>query len=285
MPPDLLSCALSELLTSVQLEGAAVLDLTGAPCLMREAGLGGSAVLPAAAGLLRGRVTACHATAPDRRPLLACPVRLDSGQQAALVLWRMPGEAGWTPRDHGMVKATAGLVRLILEQTARDPGIDRNTGLPLSALFLAGVDRHIARLDSAAETGTLLLISPDRRATARSAHESDAWLAQAADLLQAVLRPADRIGRIGADRLAAWLDYADHMTTAERAEAMVQRRLPEPGEVAHTARRTLSIGIATRHPGSTDDAAALLAKATAAMEAVRREGGNGWRVASTEAID
>ncbi len=280
MLPDLLSRALANLLTTVGVEGAAVLDLSKEPALLREVGLGGAVVLPGAARLLRAAAGACHGMTQDRRPMLACPMPLANDQRGALVLWKMPGEPAWTTRDHALAKAVAGQLRLILDHMRQDLGIDQSTGLPLRDRFLEIVDRRIARLDAAAATGTLLLVSPDSPGSAPTGADAVDVLVRTASLLHAILRPSDQIGRIGAGRLAAWLDDADHMTTAERAEAIVQRRLPE-GDIAVAAvRRTFSIGIATRQPGSADDAAELLARATDAVETVHREGGNGWRVAS-----
>ncbi len=278
MPTELLSRALADLLSTVGIEGAAVIGLSAQPAILCAAGLGSATIPAATAQLLRKRPVVTHGLASDRRAILVCP--MDSGR--ALALWRMPGEAGWSVRDYPMMTAVSGLIRLIQEPRLPGGGFDPLTGLSYEAQFLSAVDRHISRLDAAGAIGTLMLVSPDRRAGAQGGVEPDDGLFQTTRMLSAILRPADRIGYIAADRLAAWLDHADHMTTAERAEIMVQRRVPEDDAVPFAMRRTLSIGIATRPQGSTDQAANLLARATNALEIVRREGGNGWRVALVE---
>ncbi len=280
MASDLLPRALNDLLKTVGIEGAAVIALSNLPSIRCEAGFGSEAIPNAAALLIRKRATVGYGLAPDRRPLLICPM----DTRTVLALWRMPGEAGWTIRDYPMITAVAGLLRLMQQPAQRDANLDPVTGLSHQAHFLSAVDRHIGRLDAAGATGTMLLVSPDRRAGLQFAGDADDSLFQTARMLSAVLRPADRIGYIAADMLAAWLDNADHMTTAERAESLVQRRVPDKDDTPLSLRRTLSIGIATRPGGSLEDAASLLVKATQALDAVRREGGNGWRVAATESI-
>jgi diguanylate cyclase (GGDEF)-like protein len=88
------------------------------------------------------------------------------------------------------------------------------------------------------------------------------------------------VARLGGDEFAVWLTGADHLTAAERADyfcktapAELQASLPEPfPDLA------VSIGIATRRPGSHEPIEDLTRRADMAMYEVKRGGRRHWRV-------
>lgn len=86
-------------------------------------------------------------------------------------------------------------------------------------------------------------------------HESgDEVLVRTARMLRDAVRPSDLVARLGGDELAMWMDGADHMTAAERADALciaVPRALEAVvGEAG--LKPTISLGIATRRGGSVE---------------------------------
>ncbi|MGH7086425.1 MAG: GGDEF domain-containing protein, partial [Acetobacteraceae bacterium] len=100
-------------------------------------------------------------------------------------------------------------------------------------------------------------------------------------LLREIVRPTDLIARLGGDEFALWLDGADHMSAAERAE-QIRAAVPErlaPISSGRGIRLTVSIGIATRDADSSDGVQELMRRADAAMYAVKRGGRDHWRVA------
>ena len=97
------------------------------------------------------------------------------------------------------------------------------------------------------------------------------------------MRPSDLVARLGGDEFAVWLDGADELTAAERAESL---RLNGPAMLADVVGATtqglgLSIGIATRAAGHGETIEALLHRADQAMYAVKRAGRGQWMVSHT----
>ncbi len=97
-------------------------------------------------------------------------------------------------------------------------------------------------------------------------------------LLQSAVRPTDLLGRTGDAEFAVWLSGADHLTAAERAEALC---LEAPGKIGAPLQTAVpevsfSIGIATRF--GSESFADLARRASSAMREVKLAGGGYWRV-------
>jgi diguanylate cyclase (GGDEF)-like protein len=284
---SMIAMGLDELRKAAELEGAATLDLTNeaaGPLMLHECGLGGASILQTAGTLLyRERLHPSHGTGPDRRPVLVCPWTLPLRRFGGLAMWRMPGARGWGAVNHVFAASVGGVVRAMLEHEPSGIGLDRLTGLPNRAYFLDEVDRHIERLDLDRVYGTMMMIDLDGLEKLNLLHGrsiGDRMLSRLATLLRAMVRPTDIVARIGPDEFAVWLDGMDHMTAAERADILGQRRISMvewDGRDPDTT-QTVSIGIATRRPGSVEDAATLLRRANMAMRDVKQAGGAGWRV-------
>lgn len=286
-PSGMIATALGELRKAAVLEGIAVVDVAdreGGGVLLYEAGLGGTEILPTVQAMLRRGVRGpAHQIGPDRRPILVYPWTLPPGRPGALVLWRMPGARAWDTRDHALAATAGSLLLVMLTHGPGEAGIDRLTGLPNRPYFLDEVDRHIERLDKDEIPATLLLIDLDRLERVNDAYGRGAgdWLlSRTATLLRAMVRPADLVARIGDDEFALWLDGMDHLTAAERAESLRERRLSLPETLSRgvAVAQTLSIGIASREPGRGEDGQTLLRRARMAVDEVKLAGGAGWRV-------
>jgi diguanylate cyclase (GGDEF)-like protein len=175
------------------------------------------------------------------------------------------------------------LLRVAIGAGMGQVGIDRLTGIPNRRWFLDEADRHIDRLDLDTLVGTLLLIDIDdlRRVNHTLGRaQGDRILVRMAAQLRAMVRPSDIVARVGADEFAVWQDGMDHLTAAERAEALCSRQLFEDLPDGHGV--TFSIGIASRDPGSADDVRILMRRAHMAAREVKAKGGGGWRVAHAE---
>lgn len=287
--PGIMADALDELRKAAGLEGVAIIDLTGetnGPVLTQEAGYGGLSIVNSARDLLQRDPRApSHGIGPDKRPILVCPWALPARQLGGLALWRMPGARGWTAADHALAASVTGLMRVIVEHSPNNFGLDRLTRLPNRPYFLDEVNRHIERLELELDqvSGTMMMIDLDGLDglnTLFGRHAGDRMLIRVAALLRAMVRPTDIVARVGADEFAVWLDGMDHMTAAERADSLGQRPLSTINEDQGGPEipQTFSIGIATRQVGSSEDARTLLRRAHMAMREVKQTGGAAWRV-------
>jgi diguanylate cyclase (GGDEF)-like protein len=104
-------------------------------------------------------------------------------------------------------------------------------------------------------------------------------------MLRNTVRPTDLIARLGGDEFALWLNGADHMTAAERADHLCQTVPRELREIIGEdgPGTGMSIGIATREVGSNEPIDSLMRRADMAMYEVKRAGRGHWRVAAAEA--
>ena len=109
-------------------------------------------------------------------------------------------------------------------------------------------------------------------------------LVRTANILRSTVRPSDLVARLGGDEFALWLNGADHMTAAERAEYLCTEVPNALREIARDGgpTPTMSIGIATREAGSEEPIDCLLRRADHAMYEVKRAGRGHWHVATEE---
>jgi diguanylate cyclase (GGDEF)-like protein len=189
-----------------------------------------------------------------------------------------------------LINSAAGLIRMVLEHDAiqremgRQARTDPLTGLMNRRAFLEELSRHIDRLDREEQPGTLLFADLDyfKPVNDRLGHEvGDQVLVRTANVLRNTVRPTDLVARLGGDEFALWLNGADHLTAAERADHLCTEVPNQLLEIACDGgpTPTVSIGIATREPASHEPVDGLLRRADQAMYEVKRSGRGNWRVA------
>jgi diguanylate cyclase (GGDEF)-like protein len=274
---------LEQLRLIADVEGVAILDLSedaaDAP-VAYSLGVAGSETTDFGRALLmRNPGQPSNAIAADTRPVLACPWLMPPARPGGLLLWRSPRSHPWADSDHDLAASVAMLLHVAIGAGMGQVGIDRLTGLPNRRWFMDEADRHIDRLDLDGVVGTLVLIDIDdlRRVNLELGRgQGDRVLIRLASQLRSVVRPSDVVARVGADEFALWQDAMDHLTAAERAEALCSRRLFQDLPNGHAV--TFSIGIASRQPGSAEDVRSLLRRAHMAAREVKTKGGGGWRV-------
>ncbi len=242
--------------------------------------------LPAGALPLRAGAGGGRRLLAEGRPLLVCA----GGEvgDPVLALWREAGAAGWEDADLGAAEAALGLLRLLLGQQMvagellRQARTDGLTGLFSRDAFVEEMERRIERLDREQVPGTLLLLDLDhfRRMNACWGQElGDAALVGTAEMLRRTFRPADLVGRLGGDLFAAWLDNADELSVAERAEKL---RLDAPDAFKALSEQPLlldvSMGIACRQIGSAESVESLLRRARGALGQAKAAGRGRWLV-------
>jgi len=287
-----MAVGLDAVMTALGAEGVAVIRSTknsdDEPDILHRAGMIGFPATTAATLLLRAAVGApALAQEPNGRPIAVTICRDIKSEKIGVVLWRRRGARGWSSEEVPLVDAMAGIIWLLIERDISQNDIARNSRMdPLTALlnqrsFVAEATRHIARLDRDDLPGTLMLAEVDNLESSTMLHgpiDADQVLRRAAMLLQSAVRPTDLLGRTGDAEFAVWLSGADHLTAAERAEALC---LEAPGKVATPIEAAVpevsfSIGIATRFSG--ESFADLARRASHAMREVRMAGGGYWRV-------
>ena len=295
LAPRMMQAALDALTNALGAEGAAVIDVCGGATALvaHRAGGGADEVLAEATALLATAGDPAVASAKDGRPILVAACRTRFGADAGVALWRSPGSRGWDNEDRLLIDAAAGLIRMVLEheaiqqEMARQARTDPLTGLLNRRAFLEEMARHIDRLDREDQPGTLLFADLDcfKPVNDRLGHEvGDQVLVRTAAILRNTVRPSDLVARLGGDEFALWMDGADHMTAAERAEHLCTEVPRELREIAADGgpSPTMSIGIATRVAGSQEPVDSLMRRADQAMYEVKRSGRGHWQVAAEE---
>ncbi len=293
LAPRMMQATLEALTTALGAEGAAVVELRAgdeAAVLEHAAGHGAEAVLGRVAAQLAGESVTPGA---DGRGIVVAQCRTRFGAHAGLALWRPADGRAWDTEDRRLIEAAASLIRMVLEheaiqqEMARQARTDPLTGLLNRRAFLEEMERRIERLDREIQAGTLMFVDLDhfKPVNDRLGHEcGDQVLLRAAEVLRNAVRPTDLVARLGGDEFALWMDGADHMTAAERADwlcVQVPDRLRGfAGDDGMTP--TASIGIATREAGSDEPISNLLRRADHAMYRVKREGRGHWHVAQPE---
>jgi diguanylate cyclase (GGDEF)-like protein len=287
----MVQAALGALIDALGTVGAAVIDLVSAdlpPRVLHARGAFAGPILPTSASLLAGAEFApvCD-VGPAGQPVLVCPSHTRFGDRVGLATWRSADVGAWTLDDHTLVSSVTAVVRLILEhemiqrEIVEQARSDPLTGLLNRRAFLEDVTRRIERLERDELCGTLMFADLDNLKSINDlgGHEAgDAALRATGRLLRDTLRPTDLVARFGGDEFAMWLDGADQLTAAERAEAL---RLTVPRRIAEatgTESSGLSIGIACRHVGSAEPLDSLARRADRALYEAKRAGRGVWRV-------
>jgi len=241
------------------------------------------------------QVTAAQASNSDGRRVLVAACQPRFGGPAGLAVWRIAGARPWDNEDRLLLAAAANLIRFALEheaiqrEMARQARTDPLTGLLNRRAFMEEIERCAERLDREQLPGTLMFVDLDnfKVVNDEGGHEmGDQVLVQLAILLRAVVRPTDLVARLGGDEFALWMNGADHMTAAERAEQLRIQVPREMGELTGSSalRLGVSIGIATRSPGRQEPIDHLLRRADMAMYQVKNGGRGHWRVAPRDAV-
>jgi len=217
-----------------------------------------------------------------------CPAQTSGTQAAALAIWRGLGGRPWDQDDRMLAASVNSIIRVILQHEAMQRDIteqartDPLTGLLNRRAFMDEMARRIDRLTREELPGTVLFVDLDefKQLNDQRGHDvGDGALCLVADLLRDTVRPSDLVAWLGGDEFAVWMDGADDLTAAERAEQLTitaPRMLRELG--GDPARKLgTSIGIATRWPAAREGMEEILQRADQAMYQVKRAGRGQWR--------
>ena len=221
--------------------------------------------------------------------LVAVPIPLRYGKPSALVAWRLD-QTEWSAHDRALLTASANILGAPIEtdnvqrDLTRHARTDMLTGLLTRRSFLEEVCRRLARLDREGLAGTIMSIDLDAFGVFNERHgpeRGDDALRYVAALLRDAIRPTDLAARLGADDFVVWLDGADSFAAAERAERLCRTGIEVRAD-DEMHRFTVSVGLASRSPGSDENIDEILRRANAARLHARRSGGGGWRTSQEE---
>ncbi len=299
LAPRVISTALDELVKCLHADGAAVVAPAaaydpdhGAPRLAHVVGQTGAVatlpIVPCARRALEDEQLFA-AGSIEGHGLVAAPIPLRYGKPSALVAWRL-GSQEWSLHDRALLVATANILGAPLEtdnvqrDLTRHARTDMLTGLLTRRSFLEEVCRRLSRLDREGLAGTIMSIDLDDFGSFNERHgpeRGDDALRYAAALLRDAIRPTDLAARLGADDFVVWLDGADSFAAAERAERLCRTGIAVRQD-DETHRFAVSVGLASRSPGSDENIDEILRRANAARLHARRSGGGSWRTSQEE---
>ena len=297
--PRMMKAALGAMVTSMGAEGAVVIDLLGdgvQAAFLHQIGVPSAAVVHTAMSLIEANATGLgDAMANDGRWTLACPAQTSGSQTAALALWRGLGGRPWDADDRTLASSINAIIRVVLQHEAMQRDMNQQartdplTGLLNRRAFLDEMGRRIDRLSREGQPGTILFVDLDafKQLNDQCGHDvGDEALCLVADLLRDTVRPSDLVARLGGDEFAIWLDGADDLTAAERAEhlTITAPRMLRDLTGGHEIRLGMSIGIATRWPAMREGLDETLQRADQAMYQAKRAGRGQWRAWRAEAV-
>ncbi len=291
--------ALEALVSALGAEGCAVVDMLGdgvSPGIMHRVGMPLPEILHTAMSLLEGNdIEPSHAIAVGGCSVMVCPSRQRYGDQAGFVLWRDPSARDWDEDEMALAGSATGIIRVILEhdaiqrEMAFQARTDSLTGLLNRRAFLDEVSRRVERLEHEELPATMMFVDLDHFKALndyRGHDVGDEALCIVAGLLRQTFRPTDLVARFGGDEFAVWMDGADELTAAERAEGLCVNAPAALGHLTEGDAKPLSmsIGIATRWPAQDEDIDTLIHRADQAMYQAKRGGRGHWRVSHAERL-
>lgn len=223
--------------------------------------------------------------------VLATPTIYRQTVNGALSMWKVADGEPWEDDHHILIRDVANQLGIANEQISNHERIldlsrtDGMTGLlNRRAFFEEELPRRIARLARSGESAALFYVDMDNFKAVNDVHGhqvGDEAILFLRDLLMEISRPGDVIARLGGDEFAMWLDGVNPEVSESRA-----RRLLEVSEAmkkfSGSRRKPLgiSVGVAIFDPMNTESPDNLLARADAAMYAVKKAGKGGFRMAA-----
>jgi len=224
------------------------------------------------------------------RSVLAAATHYRQQVNGAVFLWRDAGGSVWSDDDRTLLADVAGQLGIANEQInnhERILNLSRTDGLTgllnRRAFFEDEVPRRISRLSHDGGQAALLYLDLDNLKRVNDVHghqRGDEAIVFFRDMLLDHTRPRDAAARLGGDEFAVWLDHIPAATAEERVRELMERSM-ELRQFSGDDDRPmeLSVGVALFDPATGESIDELVARADAAMYAVKRAGKGGYRIA------
>lgn len=228
----------------------------------------------------------------EGRLALAAVTRHHHKINGSVVLWREADGIPWGEDEQAMLNDVANQIGLANEQIANHERIvtlsrtDALTGLFNRRAFFEELSRRFTRLARDNRSAALIYVDLDNFKAVNDVHghkRGDEALQAVRDILIRHSRPIDLVARLGGDEFAIWLEGADKEIAIRRCQEILDAASELSVFSGSPDRRlTLSLGVAVHEPSSQEHQNDLLARADAAMYAVKRQGKGTYRLAENE---
>ena len=222
--------------------------------------------------------------------VLAATTHYRHTANGAVCMWKRSAAGEWDDDSRILIGDVANQLGIANEQInnhERIVRLSRTDGLTgllnRRAFYEEELPRRLRRLEHSGETAALFYMDLDNFKAVNDTfghQRGDEVLLFLRDMLIEYSRPADVIARLGGDEFAMWLDGIVPEATERRAGMLLDKSKAleafsaDPGNPLG-----LSIGIATYDPGTGEPLDDLLARADAAMYAVKNSGKGGIELA------
>ncbi|MBM3513654.1 MAG: diguanylate cyclase [Alphaproteobacteria bacterium] len=222
--------------------------------------------------------------------VLAAPTRYQNLTNGAAVLWRAVDRGTWTDDDRLLLADIANQIGVAIEQLTHHEHVlrisrtDALTGLLNRGAFIDSMTRHLARPRPDAALSSLLYVDLDNFTAVNDTKghaAGDEALLKVREILLASTRPTDLVARLGGDEFAVWLMGADRSAAESRARYILERvQTLAPYSGRPDKPLGFSIGIAPWSATNGETVDQVIARADAAMYAVKKQGKGTFSVAA-----
>ncbi len=238
----------------------------------------------------RGGEEVCFEVEVGGWVVLAATTHYRHAANGAICMWKRSAAAEWDDDSRILIGDVANQLGIANEQInnhERIVKLSRTDGLTgllnRRAFFEEELPRRLRRLERSGETAALFYMDLDNFKAVNDTfghQRGDEVLLFLRDMLIEHSRPGDVIARLGGDEFALWLDGIRPEATVRRAETLMREsRALERFSADAICPLGLSVGIATYDPAAGETLDQLLARADAAMYAVKNRGKGGIEMA------
>ncbi len=173
--------------------------------------------------------------------------------------------------ENELLAAALADMRARVEELERLVDSDTLTPLPNRRRFLRELDRIVQHSRRYATPAFVMFVDLDGLKAINDAHghvTGDAALIHIADILATMLRTTDVVARIGGDEFGLLLEHLDEPAARDKAAKLSEAVAAAPLQIGGTS-ITLSVSIGLAELNADDNADSVLARADAAMYAVK----------------
>ena len=222
--------------------------------------------------------------------VVVTPTQYRGVSNGALAMWKAADGKPWDDDHRLMLSDVANQLGIANEQISNHERIlrlsrtDGMTGLlNRRAFYEEELPRRIARLERSNQTAAMFYVDMDNFKRVNDVHghqAGDDAILFLRDLLINFSRPGDIVARLGGDEFAMWLDGIDIETSRKRAQQLIDQSkemIAMSGDDDHPL--GISVGVAFFDPKTNETLDALLARADAAMYAVKNNNKGGFEMA------
>ncbi|MBT3911159.1 MAG: sensor domain-containing diguanylate cyclase [Rhodospirillaceae bacterium] len=221
---------------------------------------------------------------------LAVATHYRQEMNGAITIWRSAKGDPWEDDHLILIADIANQLGIANEQVTNHERVvalsrtDSMTGLlNRRAFFEEELPRRASRLERSRESAALFYVDMDNFKLVNDTHghqTGDDAIMFLRDMLIDFSRPGDVIARLGGDEFAMWLDGVSSEVAEVRATSLIKQSQPMlqfSGDDDHPL--GISVGIAVYEPDTHESIDDLLARADAAMYAIKNAGKGGFHMA------